>query len=453
MQFKHRIVLAVVAIFMAVSCITVDKTLGEDLISDNQNLPVYTAEIDLPVQVKSSSPIQGLTTGECLFGAIKTKEYGLVQFSSAADICPNMKGWDFGKDPVVKEIYFLAPISSTYCVDDKQAGVPQQVTLHRTYKRVDTTTLYNNSFTAADYDPEPLNAAEYLYFGGDSIKIMLKNSYAEEILSSTTAERDSLNLFAHKMKGLLLKTSTPEDGIYGGRENTLSFGTGSVHLAVNFQPTWEEGLSRKDTIFTLSWGYNYSINISEYESGALETETPGDILDIEGCAGVKPYISHTALKDAIDNWKKEMGFTNENILIAKGELVFPFEIPEDFDMTKYPSNLYPCNYVIDTTYNSKFFNTLGDINVSGYNIGAINRSLCEYAMDIPTYIQHFVSKDKSELNDTYDMWLMPIFTSVDSYTGQASYSIDCTTYYNGKINGPQSKNKPKLRLIYSVMEQ
>lgn len=96
---------------MAVSCITVDKTLGEDLISDNQNLPVYTAEIDLPVQVKSSGPIQGLTTGECLFGAIKTKEYGLVQFSAAADICPNMKGWDFGKDPVVKEIYFLAPIS------------------------------------------------------------------------------------------------------------------------------------------------------------------------------------------------------------------------------------------------------------------------------------------------------------------------------------------------------
>ena len=51
MQFKHTIVLAVVAIFMAVSCITVDKTLGDDFISTDQNLPVQTVELDLPIQL------------------------------------------------------------------------------------------------------------------------------------------------------------------------------------------------------------------------------------------------------------------------------------------------------------------------------------------------------------------------------------------------------------------
>ena len=453
MQFRHTIVLAVIAMFMAVSCITVDKTLGEGFISSNQNLPVQTAEIDLPVQVKASSPLQGLSTGECLFGSIRTEDFGLVQFSTAADICPNMTGWDFGKDPVIKEVYFLAPVGSTFCIDDKQAGVPQQITMHRTYKRVDTTTLYNNSFTAADYNPEPMNATECLYFGGDSIKVVLKNSFAEEILSSTTAERDSLDLFAEKFKGILLKTSSPEEGVYGGRENTMSFGAGAIYIRVDYQPTWEEGLSRKDTIFTLSWGYNYCLNLSEYQSGNYETENAGSKLQIEGCAGVKPFISRFEMKDAIENWKQEMGYTGGQILVAKGELIFPFEIPEDLDMTKYPTNLYPCNAVLDTTYNSRFFNTLGDVNVSGYNVGTINRSLCQYAMDIPSYIQDFVSKDKSELDETYDLWLMPLFISSDSYSGEASYSIDCTTYYNGMINGPEAERRPKLRLVYSVMPQ
>ena len=133
--------------------------------------------------------------------------------------------------------------------------------------------------------------------------------------------------------------------------------------------------------------------------------------------------------------------------------MFPFEIPEDLDMTKYPSNLYPCNSVVDTSYNARFFNALGDINVAGYNIGAINRSLCHYAMDIPSYIQDFVSKDMSELDESYDLWLMPVFASADSYSGETSYSIDCTTYYNGRINGPKAERRPKLRLVYSVMPE
>ena len=122
-------------------------------------------------------------------------------------------------------------------------------------------------------------------------------------------------------------------------------------------------------------------------------------------------------------------------------------------MTKYPTNLYPCNTVVDTTYNTRFFNTLGDVNVEGYNVGTINRSLCQYAMDIPSYIQDFVSKDRSELDETYDLWLMPLFVSSDAYSGDASYSIDCTTYYNGMINGPEAERRPKLRLVYSIMSE
>ena len=453
MQFKNTIVLFAAALFMAVSCITVDKTLGEDFISSNQNLPVHSVELELPVQVKSSGPIQGLSATESVFGAIRTKEYGLAQFSTVADICPNISGWDFGKDPVVKEVYFLAPVTSTYVLEENQVGIPQIITLHRTNKRVDTTTVYNTSFTAADYDPVPLNVSENIYFGGDSLHIYLHNSFGEEILASSQEERDSLNLFANKFKGIMIKASAPEEGIYGGRENTMTFGSGAIYIRVDYQPTWEENLPRKDTIFTLSWGYNYCLNVSEFESNKLQTTEPGETLAIEGIAGLKPYVSGKAVKEVLDKWRAEMGYMDKHVLISKGTVVFPFEIPEDLDMTKYPTNLYPCNRIEDTTYSAMFFSPLEDANVEGYNIGAQDRSLCQYVMDIPSYVQDMVRKDQLELDSTYDFWLMPIYSQTDSYSNTTSYVLDLTTYYMGHINGPGAERKPKLQLVYSVMEE
>ena len=86
MQFRHTIVLALAAIFMAVSCVSVDKTMGESMVPGNQSLPVSMAEIEIPVQLKSSQPLQTLSAEEGTFGAIRTQEFGLVEFATAADI-------------------------------------------------------------------------------------------------------------------------------------------------------------------------------------------------------------------------------------------------------------------------------------------------------------------------------------------------------------------------------
>ena len=462
MQFKHTIVLAVTALFLAVSCITVDKSMGDNLIPSDQNIPIRYAEIDLPVQLKSAQPMQQISTSECIFGAIRTPEFGLVEFATVGDVCPNMTGWDFGKDPKVKDIYFLTGVTSKVVMQDDQAFVPQIVSIHRTKKNIDSTTVFNNSFTEADWDPQPLNVSEFTYFGGDSIKIHLNMDFAKEILASSQQERDSLELFAQKFKGLLFKTNAPEEGTIGGRENSFSFGAGTIYLLVDYQPTWDKGLSRKDTVFTLSVGLDYCLNISSYESDAMQTAEPLEILPVEGVAGVKPYISKDALKDAIDAWKISEGYENENLAIAKATMVFPFEIPQDNDMTKYPQMLYPCNKELDTTFNANFFFTHDDISTTGYSIGAINRSLCEYKVDIPSVIQDFVSKRKSELDDTYNMWLLPIYSETDDTYGNTYYYIDQGTYYVGNINGPayskvregESKpRRPKLQLVYSVLNK
>ena len=455
MQFRHTIVLALAAI-MAVSCVTIDKTMGEDLVPGNQSLPVSIAEIDVPVQLKSSQPLQTLSSSEGTFGAIRTEEFGLVEFSSVADLYPTVAGWDFGKDATVKGIYLLANISTVFTSHDQQEGIPQQVFVHRTYKNVDSTTLYNSSFTAADYDPTPLNAGEVVYFGTDSLKVHLNLDYAKELLTATKDERDTVKLFAKRFKGLLVRTSAPDEGTCGGRENLINFGTGALYITINFQPTWKEGLSRKDTLFSINYGRDHCLNLSSYESDKMQNANPEEDLAFEGAAGLKPYIDKDDLKQAIENWKAKEGLIGKDIVIAKAALVFPFEIPDNLDMTTFPNTLYPCIREYDTTYKANLFYAASDIQADALNLGTINRSLCEYRMDIPSLIQEFVSKDASELDELkHNIWIMPTKSEVDTYYGVTSYNIESTTYYTGKLNGNNTKSPkggPKLQLVYTVMQ-
>ena len=453
MQFKNTIVLAVAALFMAVSCISSDKSVGDNLIPDNQDLVVRTAEIALPVQLKSSQPLQSLSNTECAFGAIRTPEHGLAEFATAANICPNVNGWNFGKDIQVKEVYFLANVSQIFVPDNQQKGIPQNITIHRTRKLIEPTTVHNNAFTEDDYDKEPLNASEAVYFGGDSLKIHLKKSFAEEVFTATREDLDTLMRFAKRFKGLMIKSSVPEDGFFGGRENFINYGTASVFISVNFQPTWAEGLARKDTIFVLNFGTEMCLNLSSYQSNFLQTDAPGNVLNIEGAAGIKPYISKEDLKHAIDSWKSHEGLDGKNIIIARGSLVFPFEMPDDMDMSKYPPTLYPCNREYDTTYKANIFYPIMDVNIQGYNVGTINRSLKEYRMDIPSIIQDFVSKDASQLDNlTHNLWIMPTKSETDSYYGNTTYDVDLSTYFLGSVNGPEHEKYPTLQIVYTVME-
>lgn len=479
MLLKNRIIFTAIALFMAVSCIEIDKTMGEGLIPCTQDLPIRIQEFELPVVIKSSDSLQTVSTTYGTFGAINTPEYGLAEFATMAELCPSMTGWNFGKDPVVKEVYFTAALSNHYVAQDDQIGIPQSISLHRTYVGIDSTNNFNNSITEADYNPEPLNLGENIYFGGDSIKMYLNNSFGEEILTATRSELDTLENFVNRFKGVLLKTSVPDEGINGGRINLIDYGTGAIYIKVNFQPTWKEGLERKDTLFYLSFGYNYYLNLSSYNSGNLQTTDPSEIIPIEGIGGLKPFIDHNALKDTLDNWKARMGYGEKNIVVAKAALTFPFEIPADLDMTKYPNKMYPCTKVKDTvTYNtiSDFrYTPLEDIYVDGFSKGEINRSLCHYTMDIPTIIQKYISKDKSELDSSYDMWIMPIYEEEQESSSSSSgyydyysyyygyypsagsttttyYFIDDFNYYIGKINGNKAENKPKLTLIYTVVD-
>lgn len=453
MHFKatlSKLTLLVLTVSSVFSCITVNKTIGEEYVPEDQELKIRIAHFRLPVTLKMQDSLQATSADYAIVGAIRTPEFGLVKMGSAANVCQPSTTLRFGKDPVIKSIYFTAAVTAKKVMEENQTNIPQDIFVYRLKKRLDTTTVFCNSVTSADYDPLPLNTSSVTYFGGDSIKVYLNNAYGTELLSATEKELDSINLFIDRFKGLYIECSAPEGSLTGGRENLLGFSSAVIMMKYNFQPTWQEGLSRKDTTVYLSYGDGYCLNTSSYSSEDLETDEPREILPVEGIAGIKPYVDAKVLKDTLDKWAQKNNYDPKKIIVSKASFSLPFEIPANFDMTTYPTYLFPTQRIENK--NVKIYYPFNDVNSTGNSLGAINRSLAEYQGDISSVIQQMLNKNAAEIEGKYDFWFAPIQQLTDQYYGTVSYSPDFYSYYVGKINGPKAERYPKLTLVFSVLK-
>lgn len=457
MQFKHtflRFTLLLAAAFSAFSCITVDKSMGEQYLPEEHELIVKTATFPLPVVSKMQDSLQGITNGYISVGAIRTAELGLAQFASSANVCPATLKLNFGKDPVIKYIYLSAKIDDFSAMEENQASIPQDFFVYRLKKHLDTTTAYTNSISMKDCQPTPLNVSSATFFGKDSVKIYLKNEYGTELLSATREELDSTDLFVQRFKGLYITCNNPDESLPGGRVNHFSYESAAVVMKYNFQPTWGENLSRKDTIVYLSFGDGFCLNTSEYHSASLATDQPQETLPVEGVAGIKPYIDAKALKATLDAWAAQNNYNPKNILIAKATFSLPFEIPANLDMSNYPSYLFPTYRSLPVNnLNRKYYYPFADVNSTGNGLGALNRSLSEYSGNLSSTVQKIINTDAEKLESNYNIWMSPIASQTDKYYGTVSYVSDLTYYYAGKINGPKATRYPTLTIVYSVLPE
>jgi hypothetical protein len=451
MQFKKILVIVSVALFATISCIKLDKSIGENLIPSGEDLEIKVAEIEIPVRLKLADSLQSVASDYANIGAINTKELGLVEFSAAANIAPISKGLRFGKDPQIKEIWFSGIVSKQVMLNDNQEGIPQNIYVHKLNKTLDTTQVYNNSLTGDFYNKTPLNTIETTYFGGDTIKVLLNNSLGSDILSATETELDSIDLFTKRFGGLVVRSSAPETGLFGGRINMVSFSSATIYIKYNFQPTWDSDLSRKDTVVQLGFGSSYCLNLSTYNSNKLQTTQATSSLSIEGVAGIKPYISYKDIKETLNAWLKNNGYNNKNIALSKASVVLPFEFPADYDMTTYPQMFTFARRYNNSNINMPYYYACTDLTAYS-RIGKLNRSLKEYEVDIPETIQEIIEKPESELDNTYNLWFFPI-SSIEDSMGNISYILNTSEYFVGNINGNLADRKPKLKIAYTVFDK
>jgi len=456
--FFRYLILPAAASLLTYSCISVDKTIGDINVSNDYIMQVGTATFHLPLKTQMPDSLQALNASYGYFGAIRTKEFGLANFTCATNFAPSSSGLNFGTGAYVKKFYITMILSGNTIADKSQEGITQNIHVYRMNKYVDTTDKYNNMIKSSDYIHNQINIGSTVYTGADSLTIYLNNSFGEDILKATKLQLDSTTHFVKGYKGLYFTCDPPAAGADGGRLNKWAVTSTYMYMQINFQPTWKSGLARKDTTVTFALGVDYAQNESTYESKTLASDIPQEYIDIEGVGGIKPYIDPLVLKDTLDNWAGKMGYDNKRILISDAEYVLPYELPADESRVTsyYQQYLYPCHRVADTT--DYYYYPLSDVYSTSNSVGAINRSKYYYAGQMASTVQKIMKADRSEVaaEPKYKMWIMPIVASSSSsyYSSSSSttYTFDATTYSMGRINGPANKNYPYIKIVYAILK-
>ncbi|MFA6676077.1 MAG: DUF4270 family protein [Bacteroidales bacterium] len=452
------------------SCIEADRTLGDNLIPDNQKLKVEVDTLNIPLSSNIPDSIQAISSSSLIFGYIKDPKFGLTKVSTASILLPASDSVKFGDNPIYQSSYLELNIDSNYNYDDNDEGKAQNLYVYRLKSDLDSTRVFNSSLTQDDFYPNPISLGSPVYYGGSSIKIYLDDTFGKDLLEYTQDDYDDAQDFVDKSKGLYITTDTPDNLETGGRLNFISLNTSFLYI--NYTNS-----AGKDTLEKYYFGTSYALNVSENDTSEelLGDETSPE-LNIDCFAGVKPYLSGEAFSQTMKDWIISKGYSDKTILLSRAYLKLPFTAPEDLDeLDKYPSYIYPAHYQYASADSTKYFYSIEDLNTASY-VGQIDRSSMNYICDITSFAQTILDKtlniiegDESDLDITDNMWIFPLkattTSSSSSYyyssSSTTTYSIDLTNYSHGTINGAGASNntetgenlKPTLTLVYTLLDK
>lgn len=431
------------------SCVTVNKKAGEGLVPSDQIFDVAIQEFDLPVQMRVSDSLQTITSGALVIGAHKDSDLGLTTSYAAFRLFPQKDTNNFGRDPKINFLRMYIQVTGNIVLDEADTKIPQNIYVHRLLKDIDSLTIYNNSLSEADYDINPLNPGGNVYFGGDTLNIHLSNQLAEELVTATPAEMDSLQLFVKRFKGFVIRTEPLPGSLEGGRFNIIV--PSSINMALSYNHI-DDTISKPDsTIYYFTSDTDLSLNLIKHGSKGLETSLPTEKIMIEGLAGIKPYIDMEEVNDMIKSWAQDKNAPIDKIVISKAELILPYESPAHYKtLSQYPPQIFLATRNTGASYsNQPYYQLLSELNIND-NKGTINKSLLTYNLNITSYFQNLL-KGKYTKRAELQTYLLPVSSSSNSMTGEVNYYIDNTIYYKGVINGVNAIRKPKLRIVYTIV--
>ncbi|MEN6618717.1 MAG: DUF4270 family protein [Rikenellaceae bacterium] len=432
---------------ITVSCITTDKSLGDNFIPENYNVSVKIAEINIPVQMKMSDSLQSLFPGYLLLGAYKDTDFGTTIAGTAFQIIPTITDNDYGENPVPSYIRLSMAVSQTLSLNLNENNIPQNIYLYTLKKDLDSTTAFNNSITLADIDQTPVNIGGTVYTGGDSIVMNLSLDFANSLLSATQEERDSSDIFVKRFKGFFMSTEPLPGAINGGRFNIID--PSSVYMELSYRHVDQTDNIDKDSIlfYYVSSSRPY-VNIFSHSTKHLESATPDGKIYLEGLAGIKPFIDFAEVKQLFSNWATSNNFDISQVIIAKAELRLPYEFPSSYlTVEQFPYQIFLTTREFSSSYNLPLYQPVSDISVQ--STGLNNRSHLYYSLDISSYLQKVLTGTLT--GTSLNAWIAPIAQETNSYTGTVSYYVDNLIYSKATLNSANDTRKPQIVLTYALM--
>jgi len=439
---------ALLALSCLVSCIKTDNTLGSALVPDNQDISIRTAVLDLPVGMKMADSLQTSISQRATVGAIRSGNFGLLHSDAAVSVTAAYDSIIWGKNPSVRRISLTLVVDSTMVVDPTQLHIPQNLYVHRLKVELDSTMIYNNSLTEADYDHDPISVGGFVYTGGDSYTVSIKEEVGNRLLQIPMETLDSAELFMKAFYGFYLRCDDPDEDLPGGRLNIFDLSSSYLNFTYDYDD--DEGNRRAGTTSFLIGEY-YNVNICSAGSREYEKADPADGLYMDGLCGIKPYIEAAQIKRVVEQWAAAEGIPAEKLLIAKATLSFPFEYLGDRDQFDYyPLNLFPCKR---TLLGGKMrYTPLSEIEDGALETGEIDRSHLCYTSNVSLYLQKILRTDESALTASDNLWMMPTLATYNSNTGETFYYADYFYYAQGYLNGTADLRHPEIHLTYTVLK-
>lgn len=459
MQIRISVAAAVIsAASLLSSCIVNDRTMGDNIVPDDFILKVQTKEFDLPLSNRISDSVQSINQTHIMVGDMYSPVFGSIKSSGASYILPYSDSTDFGVDPKLVKATLNLSIDSTFFTDPAFEGIHQRFHIYKLLAPLDSTIGYNDSMTPDKYSAETVTETEPVIYGDGTISIPLKESFARELLETTPEEFKDLDKFMKRIYGLYIVSDPVSGGSKeGGRLNFIQLGSSTIKLQYIMNDP-DRDIKDLDTTELFSFAYTNAFNFFKTNSDHLINENPEKEIYIESLDGIKPHIDASEIKEMLDEWVNNANLADYLILLSRAELIFPFEMPADYTQVdnEYPNMIYAftnkrgtINANPDSLYR---YEPLDDVYYLS-NIGKIDRSLKQYSLDITSYLQTLLKTDISDIDKSYDLWIAPMTSYTDSYTGNLSYNFNNMGYSKAVLNGPSAERKPKLKLTYGLMRR
>ncbi|MBQ0024524.1 MAG: DUF4270 family protein [Bacteroidales bacterium] len=435
------------ALFSITSCITIDNSIGGDLIPANHIFTIESAEFDIPVELRAADSLQAGTVGTPVVGALNTSTYGKFRASVGVSIVPVTDSIVWGKEPEFVSMTLSVPTSITYCESEDQSCIPQNLYVYALKGPVDSTMRYSGSLKEEYCDfSKTVSKGNIVYTGDEFLSLQFTEEYGKQFFKYSMEMMDSTAFFLDKFPGLYFTCDECDDGILGGRLNTLTFS--DTYAILTYSSIDDDGFrSEKDVMFSIA---DRSLSVYSSESKKFEGTSTEDFILSDGLTGIKPVVKASAIKEAVKSWADEKGIDLNSILINRAVIEFPIEYDKENPdcLDKFPSHLFPCRFIENTYYNYFYYEPVTDIKKSDIALGEIDRSLLCYRADIGSTLSEILKKSDSEITHHDDLWIMPIMATTDE-SNTTYYFANYLNYYQCRLNGTKNERRPKIYLTYT----
>lgn len=464
------------AVLCCASCVTVDNTLGGNLVPIDKQYDIFSAEIPLDeIYMCTADSLDARSMTRINIGAIRDEEGQLTTRGCAMTLVPVNDSIDFGESPVFKSFVFDAILDSVSVADENQKNIIQNVKVYELSEPMDPLSEYNCNAPISHKGVSIVKGSPTIN-GSENLSFSFTKEFGQKFLDNLTqADLKDFDSYVKKFPGIYIETDNPvgRGGRFNMFELQLGWDAGNSYLmgsvaSLTVTTKYKGWQNAKDTSFLFYFGATDFVNVDSLISsvsrgsypevcfnvtggGKKESRKAEDYIYIEGGGGFKPVIKASTLAKMVSDVVSAHGGKPETVFINKASIILPYVYdPEKYEqMYKYPQMLSPTARIryTDTTGRSMVnFNGLTDSSASEEDPGDIDRSNLKYAPDITYHMQSILKKSATDPEalekGDYDVWLLIMAYETTTTTDVSSSNMDdyyqylaYQSYYNNMYGG------------------